>query len=176
MSSRIRIHFLVLLFILISGCAPVISPELRAKVDRSLTFTEVLQNPDAYKEKIVLWGGKIIQVLPQDGTTYVEVLQMPLGWRKKPEDAWASEGKFVILAKELIDLSRFRKGEKVTVVGEIQGAVKGDDIKSLGEMNYRYPVILSKQTHLWKGLYPYSSLPPPVDPGWYNPYEHMLRF
>ncbi len=176
MSSRIRIHFLVLLLILISGCAPVISPELRAKVDPSLTFAEVLQNPDAHKGKIVLWGGEIVQVIPQNGTTGFKVLQMPLGLREKPVDASASEGKFLVLVKQFIDLSIFQNGKKITVAGEIEGVARKGEIKSLSETDSQYPLILSKQIYLWKGFYSVFCPPPPAGSWWYNPSEQMLRF
>ena len=176
MSSRIRIHYLVLLLVLISGCAPVISPELRAKVDPSLTFREVLQNPDAYQGRMVLWGGEIIQVMPQNGTTGFKVSQMPLSWREKPIGTSASERKFLVLVKEFVDLSVFQNGKKITVAGEIEGVARKGKIRSLSETDYEYPLILSKEIHLWKGLYPYSGPPSPADPWWYNPSEQMLRF
>ena len=176
MSPRIRMHFLVLLLLLISGCAPVISLELRAKVDPSLTFREVLQTPDAYQGKIVLWGGEIIQVMPQNGTTGFKVLQMPLGWREKPIGASGSEGKFLVLVKEFVDLSVFQNGKKITVAGKIEGAARKGEIKSLSDTDYEYPLILSKEIHLWKGFYSYSGTPPPAGLWWYNPSEQMLRF
>jgi hypothetical protein len=37
------------LFLFASGCAPIISKELRARVARESTFKEVLKNPDVYK-------------------------------------------------------------------------------------------------------------------------------
>src|SRR4030067_507319 len=110
----------LLLFVFVSSCAPVISPELRGKVDSTLTFEQVLQSPDMYKGKFVLWGG------------------------------------------------------------EIQGATLGEQIKSVSEKDYRYPLLLSKQIHLWKEYFsPYSSLPPPRsphDPYRYDPSDRPLRF
>lgn len=177
MLNRFQLYLLIFLFTLLSSCAPVISPELRAKVDSSLTFSEVLQNPNAYKDKIVLWGGEIIQIVPQDGTTIIEVFQMPLGLRGKPEEANASEGKFLILAKEYLDFAPFKKGMKITVAGEIQGAIQEDKIKKLSGTAYRYPLILSKEIHLWKELYPYSSIPQYYfDPHRYDPLERGVRF
>jgi outer membrane lipoprotein len=177
MQTKRRTFLLLLFFGLLLGCAPIISPKMMAKVDSSLTFKEVLQNPDAYRGKTVLWGGKIIQVLPQDGTTFIEVLQMPLGWRKKPEEAYASEGRFLILVKKFLDFSQFDKGKKITVIGEIQGTAQREEIKSLGEKDYLYPVILSEEIHLWKEyLYPYSSSQPYLSPWWYESPERGLRF
>jgi outer membrane lipoprotein len=172
-----RSFIFLLSVILLLGCASTISPKLMAKVDSALTFRKVLQNPEAYKGKTVLWGGKIIQVLPQNGTTFIEVLQMPLGWRGKPEEAYASEGKFLILFNKLLDFSNFDTGKKITVVGEIQGAVKGEEIKSLNEKGERYPIILSEEFHLWKDyFYPYSSPQPYLSPWWYVSPERRLRF
>lgn len=175
---RRSFSFLFLCLLLLSGCAPVISSNLTAKVDSSLTFREVFQDPDAYKGKTVLWGGRIIQVLPQDDTTYVEILQMPLGWREKPEEAYASEGKFLILIRELLDLSDFDRGKKITVAGEIQGSAQREKIESLSEKDYRYPVILSEEIHLWKDyFYPYSSsVQPYTGPYWYDPTQRGVRF
>jgi outer membrane lipoprotein len=80
MLTRFHSYLLLILFILISGCAHVISDDLRTKVDPSVDFAEVFQNPNVYKEKMVLWGGEILQTLPQkDGTTLIEILQWPLG-------------------------------------------------------------------------------------------------
>ncbi len=179
MVNRFLLFLFLFLFSLVSSCAPVISPELRAKVDSSLSFQQVLQSPDTYKGKFVLWGGEIIKILPQDGDTYIEVLQRSVGWRGKPEESSASQGKFLILTKELLDLSLFKKGKKITVAGEIQDAIQGDKIKNLSEATYRYPIVLSKQIHLWKGLYPYSSIPQYQyypDPYQYDPFERGLRF
>jgi len=147
-------------------------------VDSSLSFSQVLQNPNAYKDKIVLRGGEIIQIVPQDGATIIEVLQMPLGWRGKPADTSTSEGKILVLIKEYLDLSLLKKGMKITVAGEVQGEILGEKIKSVSETDYRYPLLLSKQTHLWKEYYyPYSSSPPYYpDPHRYDPFERGLRF
>jgi len=48
------------LFLLLPGCAHVISKDIRAEVDFIVSFPQVLQDPDAYKGKTVLWGGEIV--------------------------------------------------------------------------------------------------------------------
>ena len=172
-------YFLLILFILISGCAHVISNDLRAKVDQSINFNEVFQNPNAYKGKIVLWGGEIIQTLPQkDGTTLIEVLQWPLGWRGEPKRTVSFHGKFLVLVKEHLDPSLYQIRERITVAGEILGEMQGDKIEHLTERAYRYPILLSQQLHLWKdSYYPYSSPPYQKKGPWeYDPSERPLRF
>jgi len=145
-SNRLSWFLLLSLFILLSGCAHVISRDLMEKADPSLTFTEVLQNPNAYKDKTVLWGGEIIETVNQkDGTTLIEVFQRPLGWMEEPKVSLPSEGRFLILAKKHLDPNIFRAGLEITVAGEIQG----ENIRPLGEMGYRYPVLSGEQIHLW---------------------------
>jgi outer membrane lipoprotein len=166
-----RFHRILIfsLILLISGCAHVISKDLRAKADPSLTFGQVHQDSNAHKDKSVVWGGEIIQTTNQkDGTTLIEVFQRPLGWRGEPKETVASEGRFLILIEKYLDPYLFRRGRKITVAGEIQG----EKIKPIGEMDYRYPLVLSKQIYLWEEYsypvpyhYPYS-----YDLGWGYPY------
>jgi outer membrane lipoprotein len=163
MKNGVRWIFLLLVFLL-SGCAHVISKDLRAKADPYLTLGQVRQNPDAYKGKMVIWGGEIIETINQkDATTHIEIFQKPLGWRGEPKAPASSEGRFLMLSDQHLDPYLFRKGRNVTVVGEILG----EKIKPLGEMDYRYPLLSSRQIHLWPEYvhepYPYYY----YDPWWY---------
>ena len=73
---------------------------------------------------------------------------------KEPKGTLASEGRFLIVADKYLDPYIFQTGRKITVAGDIQG----EEIKSLGKMDYRYSVLLSKQIYLWENYYyyPYS--------------------
>ena len=160
----------------LSGCAHVISKDLRGKAEPALTFREVLQNPNAYQEKTVIWGGDIVQTINQkDGTTLIEIFQKPLGWRGEPKDIPASEGRFLIHAEKYLDPYLFRRGRKITVAGQILG----EKIRALGEMDYRYPLVSSRQIYLWKE-YPYYPTPyyPSYyyDPWWGYPLYWRFRF
>jgi outer membrane lipoprotein len=150
MINWFRFFLLFPLIIFTLGCAHVISNDLRARADLSLSFSQVHQNPEAYKGKFVVWGGEIIETLNQkDGTTQIEVFQRPLNWRGEPKKTLVSEGRFLILAEKYLDPYFYRKGTKITVAGEIQG----EKIKPVGEMDYRYPLLLSKELYLWEEYY-----------------------
>jgi len=160
--------FLLLAFMLfLSGCAHVISKDLRTKSDLALTLAQVRQNPEAFKGKLIVWGGEIIETGNQkDGTTQIEVYQRPLGWRGEPQETTASEGRFLILADKYLDPYTFQRGRKITVAGEILG----EKIKPLGQMDYRYPIVSSKQIYLWP-VYYYQPYPYTYyDPWWGYPY------
>jgi outer membrane lipoprotein len=167
MKSRFSWILLLSFFVLFSGCAHVISKDLRTKSDPSFTLNQFRQHPEAFKGKWVVWGGVIVETVNQkDGTTQIEVFQEPLGWRGEPKDMATSEGRFLILTDQYLDPYIFRRGKKITIAGEILG----EKIKPLGEMDYRYPIVSSKQIYLWPEYYyqpyPYTY----YDPWWGYPY------
>jgi len=93
MKSRFQWFLLLALMVFLSGCVHVISKDLRIKSDPSLTLSQVRQNPDTFKGKLVVWGGEIIETVAQkDATTQIEVYQRPLGWRGEPRETYPREG------------------------------------------------------------------------------------
>lgn len=167
MTNRFRWLLLFLFILLLSGCAHAISKDLRTKSDPTLTLGQVRKNPNAYKEKLVVWGGEIIDTVNQsDGTTQIEVFQKPLGWRGEPRDTVASEGRFLVIADKDLDPYIYRRGRKITVAGEIIG----EKVKPLGEMEYRYPVLSGKQIYVWPLYYYYPYPYYYDDPWWGYPY------
>jgi len=148
---RLVLFFLVFL---LSGCAHVISKDLRTVSDPALSFSQVRQDPDAFKGKMAVWGGEIIETANlKDGATQIEVFQRPLGWRGEPRGTVPSEGRFLMLSGRYLDPYLYRAGRKITVGGEILGG----KIKPLGEMDYVYPLLSARQIHLWPEdhYYPY---------------------
>lgn len=172
MSNRVLSLIVISCLVFLSGCAHVISKDIRDKVDPSLTFEKVIQNPIAYKGKTVVWGGEIVETLNQkNGTTEIEVFQIPLDSTDAPKASNVSAGRFLILVDKYLDPYLYRKGRRITVAGEILG----EQIKPLGEMDYRYPLISSKQIRLWEEYhdrpYPYPYYPwGYYDPWWGYPY------
>ena len=162
------------IFFFTIGCAHVISKDLRAHTDPSLTFSQVHQNPEAYKGKLVIWGGEIIEAVNQkDGTTLFEIFQRPIDRWGEPKLEYPSEGRFLIFTEKYLDPYIFRRGKKITVAGEIQG----EKIKPVGEMDYRYPLLFSKQIYLWEEYrYPTYYYPYPYYDPWWGYYPIWWRF
>jgi outer membrane lipoprotein len=175
MANRLQTSFLLFLVLFLSGCAHVISKDLRVKVDPSLTFREVSQNPNAYKGKTVIWGGEIVRTTNQkDGTTSIEIFQLPLSRRGEPNEMYPSEGRFLILTGKYLDAYLFRRGRRITVAGEILA----EEFGKLGEMDYRYPLLSGNQIHLWREYYypgPYY-YPYYYDPWWGYPIYWRFHF
>ncbi len=137
--------FLGLLILLVTGCAPVISQEVLKDIDKEVPFQAVLSNPDHFKGKTILFGGKIIETTPLQGKTRVTILQYPLGFRNKPDLDSGSEGRFIVEASGFLDPVVYSPGRQVTVVG----IVGGKEVLPLGEINYTYPIVASRELYLW---------------------------
>ncbi len=168
MTMKDILRIVLSVFLLVSGCAPVISKELRTQVAREITFREVYEDPDLHKGKLVLWGGVIIGAKNLKEGTLIEVLQKPADRRGRPRDVDQSDGRFMALYEGFLDAAIYSEGREVTVAGE----VKGKRVLPLGEIEYAYPLISIKEIYLWPPktkerfyLYPYWDYP-----WWYDPY------
>jgi outer membrane lipoprotein len=153
-------------FFSLTGCAPVISEQLREQVTKELTLSVVAKDLEAYIGKMVVWSGVIISSVNLKGGTMIEVLQKPADMRGKPKDVDESEGRFLALYAGYLDVAIYNGGRKVTVAGEVQGK----KIQRLGEMDYTYPLISAREIHLWpvekedRFYYPY--------PYWHYPWRY----
>jgi outer membrane lipoprotein len=147
-AKRYITHLLCLVTLtglVITGCAPVISQEALKEVDQSVRFEELLENPQAYRGRTVLLGGDIIETQNLPEKTLIIVLQRPLGFQKKPAADGLSKGRFIVSAPGFLDPAIYRPHRKITVVG----VVAGKEIRSLGEVEYTYPIISKRELHVW---------------------------
>lgn len=149
-----------------SGCAHVISEDVRNQVDEGITFRQVFQNPDAYKGKVVVWGGAIIKMTHQKDGTLVEILQKPLEMDDQPADSDRSGGRFLAFYKGFLDDAVYAKGRRITVAAEVVGSRK----MPLGEIEYTYPFVTIKEIHLWPERIREPYPPYWYYPGWYDPW------
>lgn len=143
---------IVILFIIaffLSSCAHVISKDLREQIDKELRPEVLFKDPETYKGKIVILGGIIVSSKNTDEGTYIEVLQKPLDYRGRPKDTDVSYGRFIIFYKGFLDSTIYSVGKEITVAGEVLGKT----IRPLGEMQYPYTLIESKELYLFEPRY-----------------------
>lgn len=159
------------LVLLLAACAPVISPQLMERVDRSLTYGALASRPDDAKGRIVLLGGTIVQAVPKPQETEIEVVQKPVSSSGEPYLTDKSEGRYLVVVNRFLDPAIYGSGRDITVAGEVQGSV----LRRLGEIDYRYPVIAALEIYLWKEPftpqtypYPYRFGHPYFGWGWYS--------
>jgi outer membrane lipoprotein len=155
-AMKVNRGVLVLAALAVAACAPAFSPEALDRVDRAVTFRQLQANPDAYLGKWVLAGGIILETRnAPDGTT-LEVLERPVDRQGRPRETDDSAGRFLIKSHQFLDPADFHPGKRISLIGE----VAGQEVRPLGEMQYRYPLLTPKELHVWE---PHTS--PPVSFG-----------
>jgi len=153
-----------LVLLALSGCSYPISRELRREAKGGPTFQMVLANPDAYKGRVVIWGGRVIETTNLPAGSELLVLETPLDSGLEPLASRYSQGRFIAKANCFLDPAIYRKGREVTVAGE----VVGKESRPLGKTTYPYPAIAVKQIYLWPKARPYYYYYPDYDWYWYG--------
>jgi outer membrane lipoprotein len=141
-----RIVVIVSFLMLLTACAPVISQTTMSTVDKSVSFTALQQNPDAFKGRVVLLGGQIIGTTVKANETWVEVLEKPLDYQQKPSYADQSSGRFLVRLQGFLDPAIYASGRMLTVAGQVEGKA----IRPIKEVQYTYPVLYAQEHYLWK--------------------------
>jgi outer membrane lipoprotein len=132
--------------LLLSACTHAISQRLMDQVDGDLSFEALADRPDELKGKVVLLGGTIVQTVPKPRETEIEVVQKQVNSSGEPYLTDKSEGRFLAVVDRFLDPAIYRSGRDITVAGE----VRGSEVRRMGEIDYRYPVIAAVELYLWK--------------------------
>ena len=157
MWSRFLNVWALILSLIVLGCSssPVRIPEaFESRIDKNLTFTDVLASPESYSGRLILLGGEILKAKRLKEGTQVELLQLPLNKDQEPTmDLTQSQGRVMVLHQESLDPATLTPGMLVTFVGEVSGAI----IEKMDEVDYRYPTLTVKHWYVW---------PPATFNGW----------
>jgi len=141
----------IALLLIASSCTHPISRQLRKEAQKEkVLFTKVLEDPAAYKGRIVIWGGKVIEITNLKDVTEMIVLETPLDFLGAPESEQSSRGRFIGRIPKFLDPAIYLADRNITLAGEIIGAEE----KELGATTYTYPVVLIKELHLWEKFHP----------------------
>jgi outer membrane lipoprotein len=140
---------LVLVMSGLAACAHVVSKESRDMADPGVTLEELFKEPESFRGKTVILGGSIINTTNTDEGTYIEVLQRPLDYRGRPTATDKSLGRFMVFDKDYLEPAIYRKGRKLTVAGEVLGGT----LRPLGDIQYRYVLLRSRELRLIKPRY-----------------------
>lgn len=154
-SSYQSISFVVLLSI--TGCAPVISKQVREQVNPNITADEVFKDPERYKGETIIVSGNIIETENTKEGTLIKILQHPATSRGRPKDVDTSAGRFLASVDHYLDPVIYAKGRAITIAGEVQGI----QTLPVGEVQYTYPVIHAREIYIW-----------PVEKRYYSPDYH----
>ena len=157
---------LILFFLIFTGCAPIISKQLKREVSKDITFKEVIKDPETYKGKVILLSGIILGCKNTKEGTLIEMLQKPAGMEGRPKGGDESDGRFLALYDGYLDTAIYSRGREATVAGEIKEKRR----LPLGEIEYTYPLILIREIHLFKPKKEERFHPYPYPYWWYPPW------
>jgi outer membrane lipoprotein len=135
---------LLLVFALLLGCAHVVPQESRRTVEPGLTPEMLFKDPGLYRGKTVMLGGVVISSKNTSEGSYLEVLERPLDSLERPRDVDVSSGRFLVFSEKYLETAIFTQGREVTVGGEVMGSER----RPLGESEYTYPLIKSREIYL----------------------------
>jgi len=140
---------LVLGVMMLAGCAtsgngPFVAAETAEPADK-LTVSAVRQQPNVHAQSEIQWGGIVNQVENREGATWIEVIERPLNSNGQPVTSSLSGGRFLAVVPGFLDPADYRKGQAITVSGNIQGI----DIRPIGDTTYDYPRVNVADHQLW---------------------------
>jgi outer membrane lipoprotein len=146
--------------LLIQGCTYAISPELAKKADLTVSFEQLLADPDLYKGKILILGGVVEQVTQKPQGALIRVAQKPLDYWGKPVRTNRSGGWFLLFHRNVIDGLAYSPGRLITVAAEVAGT----KLAALGNQEFSDPVLVVKEVSFSE-----KQKPAPVYPAWGDP-------
>ncbi|HTG00513.1 MAG TPA: Slp family lipoprotein [Nitrospirota bacterium] len=137
--------FSALVLMLAQGCTYAISRDMVDQADKALTFEMLQADPASYKGKTIILGGVIAHITDTKKGTMLEVIQKPLDLWGKPKRTDRTGGRFLLITSVHLNTLLFTPDREITVACEIAGM--RDYFPD--ELEYSYPVVLSKELKLW---------------------------
>ena len=142
--KTIAVLFSCMLFF--QGCSYAISSGMAGRADKTVLFEKLQADPDSFKGKIIIVGGTIAQTSDVNQGTLIEVTQRPLDYWGKPERTKRTGGRFLVFHPGQLNMMAYAPGVDITIAGEVLGT----ESPMIGEKQYDYPIVLSKELKLWE--------------------------
>jgi outer membrane lipoprotein len=136
---------LIVIALLLFGCGGVVSREARRDADTTITPAMVQREPDAYRDRKIIWQGIIVSTKNLRERSIIEVIFTPKEESGSREEAQPSEKRFLIDTIGFLDPATYSKGAQIVAAGVVRGIV----VQELREEEYPYPVIHPTEMHLF---------------------------
>ena len=101
---------LLVVLLLLAGCTPVISRQVREQVRPDITFKEILNAPERYQGQMVILGELLSMPKIQKKGHCLRYYKVLLGSEGEPKDTDKSEGRFLVHNDSYLDLNIYTKG------------------------------------------------------------------
>jgi outer membrane lipoprotein len=141
---RTPLILMFLLLLCLAGCTHIISDKSLERADRSIRFSELQHDPDAFRGKFVILGGLVTGIRQSKEGVQLEVIEYPLDMEEMPDTSSVSGGRFLVNLPPDVGYATFKPGVLVTMAGEVAGKV----VKPLESVEYTYPILVVKEIHI----------------------------
>ncbi|MGD8785062.1 MAG: Slp family lipoprotein [Thioalkalispiraceae bacterium] len=133
----------------------------------------VQDQPDAYRNKQVTWGGVILATDAKEKGTEITILAKSLEKSTRPIESDASQGRFIAKIDGFLDPAVYAQNREISINGSITGTVT----RKIGEYDYTYPTVSVSSHHLWAVRVRYDDdyWDPWWDP-WYGPWYYPYPY
>ncbi|MEK9629896.1 MAG: Slp family lipoprotein [Nitrospinota bacterium] len=156
---------LILCLISLMSCAHPMSTEMREEIDSTITFERLLETPEEFIGKRVMFGGVIVETRALPEGTEVEVVQKEIDFTGYPEAGDQTGGRFIFFNKGFLEPEIYSKGRGITGAGKVRGTRMG----KVGERPFEYPVIEAEEIKLLDDIERNPYFYPPYWDPWYRP-------
>ena len=162
-----------MLLLVLAGCASKPTTSIGLAVVDKVSVAQARADADAHLGARVRWGGIVTEVENKVDETWIFVVARELKNNEKPISDSDSEGRFIASFDGFIDPSIYKEGRPLSVVGTFEDTT----VRSIGDFDYRFPIVKVTDSHLWadrektRVYYP----PPPYwyyDMYYYHPYPY----
>ena len=139
-----------LMALLLAGCvgSQIVPKDMEPQIMRDVPFDAIKTDPDRYKGRLCVLGGKVLGAKRLKSATQIEVLQLPLDRWDVPRTHELSDsaGRFLAYHAEFLDPAALPAGTIVSMIVEVQGVKK----MPLDEEEYTYPTFNIRTLKVWR--------------------------
>ncbi|TAL09999.1 MAG: hypothetical protein EPO02_08650 [Nitrospirae bacterium] len=163
---RVVLQLLCLVLLVLSGCitSELVTQEMESQIARDVPFESLKAEPDTFKGRLVVLGGKVLAAKRLKEGTQIEVLQLPLDGADAPIlNLPRSKGRFLAYQEAFLDPATIPEGTAVSMIAE----VTGHKTHPLDEVDYTYPTLKIRTLKVWSETR-YMPWPGPFYPYWYG--------
>lgn len=159
-----------LVTVALSGCVTVPDAIKGTSPTPQQDLVQVVNAPTLYVGQEGRFGGKVINVINQQGKTRLEIASVPLDEGARPVLGEPSVGRIYADINGFVDPVDFRN-QLVTVVGPITGTEAG----KVGSASYTYMVMQVNGYKRWRLQQQIMMPPQPLDPWFSGPGPYPWR-
>lgn len=158
--------------LLLSGCVTVPDAIKGTSATPQQNLVQVMSAPELYVGQEARFGGRVVNIDNQQGKTRLEIATVSLDEGARPQLGEPSKGRIYADVNGFLDPVDFR-GQLVTVVGPITGAVEG----KVGETPYKFMLMQVNGYKRWHVTQQVVMPPQPIDPWfWGGPYPYRGHY